>query len=477
MSNAIVWFRRDLRLQDNPALHHALALGHTVIPIYIYAPAEEAPWQPGSASRWWLHHSLQSLDAALRAKQSRLLVFKGNSLETLKNLIQTTQATAVYWNRLYEPTIMARDQTIQATLQALGITVQNFNGALLHEPWMIQNQAGKPYQVFTRFWQKCQRLSFESLPLTVPNTLKTPTNCPNSLNLEQLKLLPQINWAKGLAQMWQPGEEGAWQRLHRWCNREVLSHYAEQRDFPSLDGVSRLSPHLHFGELSPRQVLGAVEYALHHLRCHVRGVEVYERQLFWREFAYHLLYHYPTTTEQPLHIEFTKLPWRHNYQELLTAWQQGQTGYPLVDAGMRELWTTGWMHNRVRMVVASFLTKNCGIPWQVGARWFWETLVDANLANNTLGWQWVAGCGADAAPYYRIFNPVLQSLKFDPQGEYLQRWLPELATLLPQYRHKPWKANPLPDYPAPIIDYEQSRQEALGAYQSMKKWKDKSFLK
>jgi len=475
MSNAIVWFRRDLRLQDNPALFHALNQGHRIIPIYIDAPAEEAPWQPGAASRWWLHHSLQALDNVLQEKLSRLLFFQGNSERILLELIGLTQASAVYWNRLYEPALIARDLQIQTKLQQQGIVVETFPGYLLHEPWSIQNRSQQPYQVFTPFWKTCQRVDLsKQLPLPMPQSLNPPLKWPNYLNLNDFNLLPRLNWAEKLSAFWQPGEMGALQRLQTWC-QGTISDYAEQRDFPAIDGVSRLSPHLHFGEVSPRQVLGACEYALHHLQARVRGVASFERQLYWREFAYHLLYHFPNTPHQPLRPAFKNFPWRHHDETLLAAWQQGKTGYPLIDAGMRELWTTGWMHNRVRMVVASFLTKNVAIPWQEGAWWFWDTLVDANLANNTLGWQWVAGCGADAAPYYRIFNPLLQSTRFDVEGEYLQRWVPELAHLPAQYRHNPWaipeKKRHLQialDYPQPIIDYEQSRREALAAYEKMK---------
>ncbi|NJO16075.1 MAG: deoxyribodipyrimidine photo-lyase [Thioploca sp.] len=467
MSHAIVWFRRDLRLQDNPALHHALAQGYQVIPIYIYAPKEETPWPIGRASRWWLHHSLQALNIALRTKHSRLLFFQGCSLPVLQNLIHSTQAKAVYWNHLSEPAIITRDNTIKTALRAKGIIAQGFKADLLHEPWTIHTHAGKPYQLFTPFWRTCQRSLLSELPLTTPLIFKAHQLWPSSLKLADLKLLSGCS-ANEFAQVWQPGEAGAWQRLQQWCSGPI-SYYAEQRDFPGIDGVSRLSPHLHFGEISPRQVIGAVEYALHYLNGRVRGIQNYERQLFWREFAYYLLYHYPHTPEQPLRSVFKKFPWRTDYQKLFKAWQQGQTGYPLVDAGMRELLTTGWMHNRVRMVAAAFLTRNCAIPWQEGAYWFWEHLVDADLANNTLGWQWVAGCGADAIPYHRIFNPLLQSTRFDPQGNYLQRWLPELAGLSPQYRHRPWLAQLQLDYPSPIIDYMQSRREALDAYQHLNK--------
>jgi len=450
MSNVIVWLRRDLRLQDNPALYYSLTSGHTVIPVYIYAPDEEAPWQPGKASRWWLHQSLSALKNTLLAKQSNLLFYQGHSLKILQALIKATQAKAVYWNVLYEPAQIKRDRLIKAALQKSGIIIRTFQGALLHEPWTIKNQAGQPYQLFRPFWQACQRCPGKRLPLTIPNRFSAPQKWPNSLNLKDLKILPDFYQPPQWANIWQPGEAGAWQRLHQWC-RSGLTDYAEQRDFPYLDSVSRLSVHLHFGELSPRQVLGTAKYASSHLHRRAKGIESYEHQLYWREFAYYLLYHYPKMAEQPLDIKFNKFPWRDNYQQLFTAWQLGQTGYPLIDAGMRELRTTGWIHNRVRMVVASFLTKNCGIPWQTGSRWFWDTLVDADLANNTLGWQWVTGCGPDGAPAHRIFNPLLQSRRYDPQGQYLQRWLPELAHLPIPYRHQPWDAVPKPNYPAPII--------------------------
>jgi deoxyribodipyrimidine photo-lyase len=475
MSNVIIWFRRDLRLQDNLALSYAIGEGYNIIPIYIYAPAEEAPWQPGAASRWWLHHSLRALNSALQQKLSQLLFFQGKSQEILLDLIQLTRASAVYWNRLYEPTLIERDRKIQMELQQRGIIVHTFPGYLLHEPWHIQNRSNQPYQVFTPFWKTCQRVDLnKQLPLPAPGRLNPPKKWPQCLDLNEFNLLPCPNWAEKFSVFWQPGEAGAWQRLQAWC-QGAISDYAELRDFPSTTGVSRLSPHLHFGELSPRQVLGASEYALYHLQARVRGVASFERQLYWREFAYHLLYHFPHTPQQPLRSAFKHFPWRHHYDTLLKAWQQGMTGYPLIDAGMRELWTTGWMHNRVRMVVASFLTKNAAIPWQEGTWWFWDTLVDANLANNTLGWQWVAGCGADAAPYYRIFNPLLQSTRFDAKAEYLRRWLPELAHLPAEYCHRPWAITEKKwfsqkqlDYPQPIIDYEQSRREALAAYQKVK---------
>ncbi len=450
MSNVIVWLRRDLRLQDNPALYYSLASGHTVIPVYIYAPHEEAPWQPGVASRWWLHHSLPALKNTFLAKQSNLLFYQGDSLKILQALIQATQAKAVYWNVLYEPNLLKRDRLIKAALQKTGIIVRTFQGTLLHEPWTIKNQTGQPYQFFSSFWQACQGSPSKRLPLTIPNRFSAPKKWPKSLNLTDLNILTDSPSPPQWANIWQPGEAGAWQRLHQWC-RTGLSDYAQQRDYPYLDSVSRLSVHLHFGELSPRQILGAAKYAFDHLHRRAKGIESYERQLYWREFAYYLLYHYPKMAEQPLDLKFKKFPWRENYQQLLTAWQLGQTGYPLIDAGMRQLRTTGWIHNRVRMVAASFLTKNCGIPWQIGSRWFWDTLVDADLANNTLGWQWITGCGPDGAPAHRIFNPLLQSRRYDPQGQYLQRWLPELAHLPIPYRHKPWDAIPKPNYPAPII--------------------------
>jgi len=431
MTTSIHWFRLDLRVADNPALVAASQSGEAVVPVFIWAPEEEAPWAPGAASRWWLHHSLAALDAELRKLGLRLIIRRGPTLATLRTLVRATGATSVVWNRRYEPAVRARDAQVQQVLRADGLQAESFNSALLFEPAEIQTGRGGPYRVFTPFWRACLKRGIDPSP-TGSRRLTGPKSWPASLKLGDLGLLPKLDWARGFN--WQPGPAGAAQELQQFV-QVGLAEYKAGRDCPARVGTSRLSPHLHFGEISPRQVWAAA------------GSEDYRRQLVWREFAHHLLYHYPHTAEQPLRPEFKKFPWRKAAAEL-AAWQRGRTGFSLVDAGLRELWTTGWMHNRVRMVAASFLVKDLLIPWQTGARWFWDTLVDADLANNTLGWQWVAGCGADAAPFFRIFNPTTQAEKFDPDGKYISRWAPE----------------PVP----PIVDHSAARTRALAALQQLK---------
>ncbi len=433
---AIVWFRQDLRLSDNPALAAAIERGHAVIPVYIWAPEEEGAWPPGGASKWWLAQSLAALDADLRRRGSRLIVCEGPSGAALARLVAETGAAGVFWNRRYEPAAIARDAAIKSQLHA-----ESFNGSLLFEPWTIQNQSGKPFQVFTAFWRACMANRVAPAVSDAPEQMAAPSKWPSSLALADLQLEPTIDWAGGLRETWRPGESDARTQLDRLL-AEVVLHYPETRDRPGLAGTSRLSPHLHFGEISPGQVWRAV------MRLMPNGAaESFLRQICWREFAYHLLYHHPETTHQPLRAQFARFPWAKNRADFC-AWTKGLTGYPLVDAGMRELWNTGWMHNRVRMVAASFLVKHLLIDWREGAAWFWDTLVDADLANNTLGWQWVAGCGADAAPYFRIFNPATQASKFDPDGAYVRRWVPEFGS---------------PSYPPPIVEHGAARRRALAA--------------
>jgi deoxyribodipyrimidine photo-lyase len=467
---AIIWLRRDLRLADNPALTHALAEAQRVIAVFIHAADEEAPWSPGAASRWWLHYSLEHLSKDFATLGGRLMVRQGASLACLQSLIKETGATLVCWNRLYEPAIIARDTEIKRVLKDSGIAVCSHNANLLFEPWQIRNQQDKPFRVFTPFWRHCQqRLGEQPLPLATPTALPAVDAAIKSLPLAALGLLPTINWDTGMRAHWQVGEAGAQARLRHFIDNAVQD-YATQRDRPDLVGTSSLAPYLHFGEISPRQILAALTAQ------HVNA-ESYIRELGWREFAHHLLYHFPHTTDKPLDVRFENFPWDHN-AAALQAWQRGQTGVPLVDAGMRELWHTGWMHNRVRMVVASFLTKNLRLHWLEGARWFWDTLVDADLANNTQGWQWTAGCGADAAPYFRIFNPTLQAERFDPDAAYIRRWVPEIAALSNRWIIKPWQAPALElsragielstTYPRPIVDLSLSREQALTAYAQIK---------
>jgi deoxyribodipyrimidine photo-lyase len=473
MSTAIVWFRRDFRLTDHPALDAACANHEHVLPVYIHAPDEEAPWQPGAASRWWLHHSLKALDESLRERGSALLIRRGDTLAELRQLIAATGATAVHWNRLYEPAIIARDKRVNAALRDDGIEAQSHNGALLFEPWSLKTGAGEPYRVFTPFWRNASAQLHLSAPLPAPGRITSPPRSLIGLSPESLRLLPQTPWDSGFYAYWQPGETGALRRLSRFCD-EAMAAYKAARDLPALDATSALSPHLHFGEISPRQIVARARIEAAEDNRTQGGAEHFIREIGWREFAHHLLFNFPQTPDAPLYAEkYGRFPWRQRADYLgdLDVWQRGRTGIPLVDAGMRQLWHTGWMHNRVRMLAASLLTKNLLIPWQDGARWFWDTLVDASLANNTLGWQWVAGCGADAAPYYRIFNPVLQSAKFDKSGTYLRQWLPELAKLPTEHLHAPWLQPSLlavTGYPKPVVDLSASRQRALAAYATIK---------
>lgn len=464
MSLALVWLRRDLRLADNPALQAAIEAGHTPVPVYVHAPAEEAPWEPGAATRWWLHHSLEALAGELRVLGSSLVLRHGSTLEQLNDLIDTSGAVAVYWNRLYDPVLTRRDREIKEALRARGLQAQSFAAHLLAEPWEIRNGSGEPYRVFTPFWRTLkQRLPLPA-PLPAPSSL--PTHGQSGCELAAFDLLPRIRWDLGLARNWTPGTSGATEALDAFV-AAALENYAQGRDRPDRPGTSRLAPHLHFGEISPRQLCQRL------LQCATPGqqelVEPWLRQLGWRDFGHHLLYHFPHTSEQPLQASFAKFDWAEVDAAKLKAWQRGQTGIPIVDAGMRELWTTGWMHNRVRMIVASLLTKNLRYHWLHGAHWFWDTLVDADLANNTQGWQWTAGSGADAAPYFRIFNPIAQGERFDPDGTYVKRYVPELAHLPAAHIHQPWSVGGVRGYPKPIVDLKTTREAALAAYSALRK--------
>jgi len=475
---SIVWFRIDLRLADNPALQAAMQRGGPVIPVFLWSPGEEESWEPGGASRWWLHQSLQRLDAGFRAAGSRLVIRKGASLAGLRALAKETGANAVFWNHRYEPALAARDQQVQDALQADGVETASFNGALLNEPWAVANQSGKPFQVFTPFWRHCLSKPDPAEPLPAPRKIAAPKSWPESLPPDKLQLEPRIHWAGGLRAAWRPGEAGAQAQLKHFV-RSALSGYSAGRNRPDLPGTSRLSPHLHFGEIGPRQVWHAVrrDAAARAVPEETWRTGQFLAEIGWREFAHHLLHHFPHMPDRPLREKFKRFPWRKNPAGL-RAWQQGRTGYPIVDSGMRELWANGWMHNRVRMIVASFLVKDLLIPWTEGAAWFWDTLVDADLAQNTSGWQWTAGCGADAAPYFRVFNPVCQGEKFDPQGGYVRHWCPELARLPDPWLQRPWMApREILDragvslgrtYPPPIVDHALARQAALEAFARIK---------
>ena len=471
MSIAIVWLRRDLRLADNPALSAALAAHKRILPVYIHAPDEEAPWAPGAASRWWLHHALADLSRQLGG---RLLIRSGESLAVLRELIAGSGAEAVYWNRLYEPALIERDTAIKQRLRDDGVKAESANAALLFEPWEVSNKQGKPFRVFTPFWK---HLSAQGLPHrageapTLARRLVSRSDLDGlaPVALDRLGLLPEIDWDSGIAAHWTPTRGAAEGRLDEFLATD-LARYEHGRDLPAKDQVSRLSPYLHFGQIGPREIVAAC-------RAHEESAAAFLRELGWREFACYQLYHFPHTSDEPMDARFAGFPWRDDDAQL-RAWQRGRTGIPMVDAGMRQLWATGTMHNRVRMIVASFLTKNLLLPWQAGARWFWDTLVDADLASNSLGWQWTAGSGADAAPYFRVFNPVLQGEKFDKRGDYVRRWVPELAGLPDKWLHKPWEAPAEVleaagvtlgrHYPQPLVDLKATRLRALDAWSRIK---------
>ena len=463
----IHWFRQDLRLSDNPAFYHASQQG-TILPIYILDDENAAKHKMGGASRFWLHYSLVSLNQSLDQKLS---LCRGDPLATLLNLSDRYDIKDIFWNRCYEPWRIKRDKHIKEQLENKGINVHSYNGSLLWEPWNTKKSDGTPYKVFTPFYRKGCLKSSPRKPLPKPESIQLCRDAHHSLTIDELSLLPAIRWDSKLEPYWHIGETGAHQRLSEFLE-EGIENYNEGRNLPAKPYVSRLSPYLHFGELSPNQVWHAAQ-----MQGDDINVVHFCRELGWREFSYSLLYFNPDLPKKNLHAKFDRFPWNED-KEKLKAWQRGKTGIPMVDAGMRELWQTGYIHNRVRMIVGSFLVKNLLLHWHHGERWFWDCLVDADLANNSASWQWVAGCGADAAPYFRIFNPITQGQKFDPEGEYIRRFLPELNTLPNKYLFNPWEApdNILKnanvvlgqDYPKPIVDLKLSRQKALDAFGSLK---------
>jgi deoxyribodipyrimidine photo-lyase len=466
MRCAIVWFRRDLRLADQPALIRALTAADTVLPLYLHDDSADGDWPAGAASRAWLRRSLLALDAALRARGNRLWLRGGATLEVLRALVAQSGADALYWNRRHEPAARALEARVSDWASTLGIEALACNDSLLIEPGSLRTAQGRPYQVFTPFWRVAQtRLDALPAPLPAPQRIPAPDLPAGAADLastlETLLPAPSPPWDTGFWTQWRPGEAGALEALDD-CDDDLIAAYANDRDRPDRAGTTRLSPHLHFGEVSPRQLLARWRGR--------RGADPLLRQLGWREFARHLLHAAPHAVIRDHTEALRGFDWATPDPALLRAWQQGRSGVPIVDAGMRELWQDGWMHGRVRMIVASLLTKHLRYHWLHGARWFWDTLLDADLANNTLGWQWVAGTGVDAAPYFRVFNPVTQSRRFDPDGGYLRRWLPELRALPNAMIHAPWEQPALasalaPDYPAqPIVDLSHGREQALAAY-------------
>ena len=464
MHATIVWFRQDLRLHDHPALQAAITRGEPLLLVYVLE--DSGPWQPGAALRYWLHHSLTALAADLRRARHRLLLLRGDALPLLGQLIETGDADALYFNRRYEPHGRAVDAALERELGAR-CELRSFNGHVLFEPQLVRTAVNTPYRVFTPFYRACRQLEPPAAPAAAPARWPPTTPGPTGLTLADLDLLPRIAWAAGISARWPAGEHAAHVALDEFIDAR-LRRYPQDRDRPALAGTAGLSPYLCVGALSARSAWHAIQTAA--LRERDAGSasasEAWSRQLLWREFAYHLLYHYPYTTDAPFRAEWQHFEWLDDTLTL-QRWQRGETGIPLVDAGMRELWHSGYMHNRVRMVVASWLCKHLCLHWLAGARWFWDTLVDADLANNTLGWQWTAGCGADAAPYFRIFNPLSQSRKFDPHGDYLRRWLPERAQLDDDAIHDP--ARRVAGYPPAMVDLTEGRQAALARYAVMRR--------
>ena len=444
-----------------------------VIPVYIFEDSAGQQWAPGGASRWWLHYALLSLDKSL---QGKLNIYQGDPLEVLERLVAEHNASGVFWNRCYEPQSIERDGLIKSSLKEAGLQVQSFNGSLLWEPWQVLKKDQTPYKVFTPYYRRgCLGKPAPRRPLPPPTNMQLH-KLENNLTVEDLSLLPAIGWDKKMQEHWNISEEGAKDRLDEFVFNGIQD-YREGRNFPNKQNVSRLSPYLHFGQISVNTAWYAANDAAA-LIDNESNLDTFLSELGWREFSYYLLYHFPELPTKNLQPRFDVFPWAQNIDADLQAWKKGKTGYPLVDAGMRELWETGYMHNRVRMVVGSFMVKNLLIHWHHGEQWFWDCLVDADLASNSASWQWVAGCGADAAPFFRIFNPITQSEKFDKQGDYIRRFVPELANMPAKYIHAPWLA-PADilavagveigaDYPAPIVDIKESREIALAAFKHTK---------
>ncbi len=464
----VLWFRQDLRLSDNPALLAAVSNG-VVIPVYILDDHNSAAHKIGAAGRCWLHYSLIALNLSLNRQ---LLVYSGDPEKILNEIMKKYNANAINWNRCYEPWAMERDRKIKHNLSNQGISVNSFNGSLLWEPWEALKKDKSPYRVFTPFYYNaCLQNPEPRIPLDKPKQIDYLFKEPQSISgaIEALKLLPGHTWGTEMISHWSIGEQEAQKKLKKFIS-ELGGAYKAGRDFPSKNSVSRLSPHLHFGEVSPNQVW----YAANGLDNN--NVECFKRQIAWREFSYNLLYHNQQMPETNLQSKFNRFRWK-NDEKIFNLWKKGKTGIPLIDAGMRELWQTGYIHNRVRMLVGSFLVKNLLIDWRYGERWFWDCLVDADLANNVVSWQWVAGTGTDAAPYYRIFNPITQGQKFDGAGVYTRKYVPELKNLPDKYLFNPSEA-PRDilenagvelgiNYPFPIIDIKLSRELALKIFKSL----------
>ena len=473
----LMWFRVDLRLSDNAALYQAVQSGRPVVCLYVLEEGTPDLREPGGAKKWWLHHSIAALDRSLRDRGSRLILRRGNAGEAIDEIVAETDADAVVWNRRYGAGEAVADRQIGDALRAREIATATFAGHLLHDPERFSSKTGGHYKVYTPFYNAfAQRIDVgEALP--APERIDGVGGNIRSVPIDEFALLPTApDWSGGMRETWAPGEASAHERLREF-RAGALNGYAEGRDIPAINGTSRLSPHLAQGEISPRQAW----LATFDTNAPEGDVETFRKEIAWREFSYHLLFHNPDMPRENVSQQFDGFPWAEWDDELrqaVRAWEKGQTGYPIVDAGQRQLWHTGWMHNRVRMISASFLIKHLLVNWRHGEEWFYDTLVDWDAANNSNGWQWVAGSGADAAPFFRVFNPVLQGEKFDPQGDYVREWVPELAEMPEKHIHAPWKA---PDtvllkakvrlgetYPKPIVDHAFARKRALDAYAEMR---------
>nr|WP_090565629.1 deoxyribodipyrimidine photo-lyase [Belnapia rosea] len=473
-SPALIWFRQDLRLADNPAL--AAGTGRPVLPVYVLDDAAAGRWAPAGAARWWLHHSLAALGEALATRGVPLLLARGRAEIVIPALADAVGATEVLAGRLTEPWARERDARVAEALEAAGRSLRLHTSTLLREPPTVLSGSGKPYTVYGPFAKSMATRGEPEAPLPAPDRLRPAKDTPSGDRLEDWHLLPQPpvpDWAAEFGTIWTPGEAGAEARLGRFLAGPVRD-YAVNRNLPGIEGSSGLSPHLRWGEVSPRQVWHAVREAI---PGDVEAARPFLSEILWREFSYHLLWHRPEMPDVPLRERFAPFPWAPD-AALLRAWQRGRTGYPIVDAGMRQLWRHGWMHNRVRMITASLLVKQLLQPWQEGSAWFWDTLVDADLASNSASWQWIAGSGTDASPYFRVFNPVLQGEKFDPKGAYVRRFVPELAALPDRWLHRPWEAPETVlaeaglslgrDYPRPVVLSEEGRRRALEAFATLR---------
>lgn len=474
---AIVWLRDDLRVSDNPALKFAADSGKPVIVLYVYCYGEGLTRPFGAAQKWFLHHALMDVSKSLAKIGGKLTLVTGDPRQIIPKLVDETQADLISWNRRVGEKELKIDTELKKSLQGKEIDVHSHQGSLLHEPFLVKTASGGPYRVYTPFWKSFSSGDTPRKPLTAPPSLKSYEGDLRHVHLQSLKLLPnKPNWAEGWQDIWNVSENGA---------QEVLSHFLENgihgynggRDFPAKRNVSRLSPYLRFGLISPYQIWQATKFSEETSIASNGDCEKFLKELVWREFAYHLLFHYPDLGHINFSEKFDRFPWAKPNPKTLVRWQMGNTGYPIVDAGMRELWQTGYMHNRVRMVVGSFLVKHLLIDWREGEKWFWDTLVDGDPANNTSSWQWIAGCGADAAPYFRIFNPILQGKKFDPDGEYVRQYVPEIAKLPDKYLHNPWEAPAEiltssdvklgETYPEPMVDHNFARKRALAAFKEL----------